>query len=334
MKRKFLILLTTCILISVSILGCSSIKIQTAKDTRGTNVKVGYMPNYGSLWSILNAIELGYMRDANILVELIEFRDGPSIINALENGDIDIGYIGQGAHKNCINGYTKIFALSHISNADAIIAVPGINSMQDLRGKMVTYVEGTSSEVILNMALKKENMNMYDIIGVKALPEDIVLSIKDSGVSAAAIWSPYSLEILDEIEGSKKLVDNFTFSDETIGLSSWVTSEKFIELNHGLLVRFTKALFKAMDYAANDHYEETSTLIANQIASNQENIFKQRGDAKWLTGREIVSGIEDGTIRDYYELQKKGFMETDMIYSDKNVEDYVMFDIMLEAGDY
>ena len=90
MKRKSLILLVISILISISILGCGSIKIQTAKDTRGTKVKVGYMPNYGSLWSILNAIELGYMRDANILVELIEFEDGPSIINALENGDIDI----------------------------------------------------------------------------------------------------------------------------------------------------------------------------------------------------------------------------------------------------
>ena len=52
-------------------------------------------------------------------INLVEFADGPTIIAAMESGSIDMGYIGQGAHKLCINGRASIFALSHISNGDA-----------------------------------------------------------------------------------------------------------------------------------------------------------------------------------------------------------------------
>ena len=67
----------------------------------------------------------------------------------MESGSIDVGYIGQGAHKLCINGEATIFALSHISNGDALIGGEGITSVEDLKGKKVAYASGTSSEDIL-----------------------------------------------------------------------------------------------------------------------------------------------------------------------------------------
>ncbi|MFR5915190.1 MAG: ABC transporter substrate-binding protein [Blautia wexlerae] len=45
----------------------------------------------------MSAIELGYFDDENIDVQLTEFSDGPTIIQAMESGSIDVGYIGQGS---------------------------------------------------------------------------------------------------------------------------------------------------------------------------------------------------------------------------------------------
>ena len=98
-------------------------------------LNVAYMPNYGSLWSVENAIDQGYLEEEGITVNLVEFQDGPTIISAMESGSIDVGYIGQGAHKLCINGKATIFALSHISNGDALIGGEGITSVEDLKGK-------------------------------------------------------------------------------------------------------------------------------------------------------------------------------------------------------
>ena len=69
---------------------------EAAKDP--ITLKVAYMPNYGSLWSVTTAINKGYMEEEGITIEMVEFQDGPTIIAAMESGSIDMGYIGQGAH--------------------------------------------------------------------------------------------------------------------------------------------------------------------------------------------------------------------------------------------
>ena len=54
-------------------------------------LNVAYMPNYGSLWSVENAIAQGYLEEEGITVNLVEFQDGPTIISAMESGSIDVG---------------------------------------------------------------------------------------------------------------------------------------------------------------------------------------------------------------------------------------------------
>lgn len=53
-------------------------------------LNVAYMPNYGSLWSVENAIAQGYLEEEGITVNLVEFQDGPTIISAMESGSIDV----------------------------------------------------------------------------------------------------------------------------------------------------------------------------------------------------------------------------------------------------
>ena len=57
----------------------------------------------------------------------------------MQSGSIDIGYIGHGAHKLCINGRASIFAFAHLGNGDAIVGLKshGVESLADLKGKKV-----------------------------------------------------------------------------------------------------------------------------------------------------------------------------------------------------
>ncbi|MBQ9990183.1 MAG: ABC transporter substrate-binding protein [Lachnospiraceae bacterium] len=297
-------------------------------------LNVAYMPNYGSLWAIENAIAQGYLEEEGITVNLTEFQDGPTIIAAMESGSIDIGYIGQGAHKLCINGQATIFALSHISNGDMLIGGPGITSIKDLAGKQVAYSSGTSSEDILVKALAKEGMTLDDIVAVDMDATGIVSAMISGGVDAAATWSPNSLKILEETEGATELADNMTFADETVSLASWIVMPKYAEENRDVLVRYTRALFKAMDYAATEHQQETAALVAKQVALDEASVYEQRGDAQWLTGKEVSQGAADGTVEGYYELQKQAFIDAGAVEGDPAVSDYVLLDVMIEAGEY
>ena len=180
---------------------------------------VAYMPNYGSLWSVLTAKEKGYFEEVGITVEMVEFADGPTIIAAMESGSIDVGYIGQGAHKLCINGQASIFALSHISNGDALIGGPGITKVEDLAGKKVAYSSGSSSEDILVNSLNAAGMTMDDIEAVDMDASAIVTAMLSGGVDACATWSPNSLKILEEMSDATKLTDNMTFKDTVVSLN-------------------------------------------------------------------------------------------------------------------
>lgn len=300
------------------------------------DINVGYMPNYGGLWSLMTAKEKGFFEEEGLNVTLTQFEDGPTIIAAMENGSVNFGYIGQGAHKLCVQGNATIIALSHISNGDALIGGPGISTVEDLKGKVVAYSSGTSSEDILRNALAAHNMTMDDIQAMDMDAPSIVTAMMSGGVDACATWSPNSLTILEGMEGTTKLADNMTFSDTTVSLASWIATPKYLEENRGVTVRFVRALMKAMDYAADGNYEEVAQWCATQAALDYDTMYNQRGDADWLTGKEVVDGVADGTVKGYYELQQKNLLDGGSITEDDvcPVEDYVDFDLMTEAGNY
>ena len=300
------------------------------------DINVGYMPNYGGLWSLMTAKEKGFFEEEGLNVTLTQFEDGPTIIAAMENGSVNFGYIGQGAHKLCVQGNATIIALSHISNGDALIGGPGISTVEDLKGKVVAYSSGTSSEDILRNALTAHNMTMDDIQAMDMDAPSIVTAMMSGGVDACATWSPNSLTILEGMEGTTKLADNMTFSDTTVSLASWIATPKYLEENRDVTVRFVRALMKAMDYAADGNYEEVAQWCATKAALDYDTMYNQRGDADWLTGKEVVDGVADGTVKGYYELQQKNLLDGGSITEDDvcPVEDYVDFDLMTEAGNY
>ncbi|MCI7734604.1 MAG: ABC transporter substrate-binding protein [Dysosmobacter sp.] len=350
MKNKFIAMLLALAMV-LSLAACGAKKEEAPADTEEEaqteqpaetapaepaeepiTLNAAYMPNYGSLWAVTTAINKGYFDEAGITVKLTEFQDGPTIISAMESGTIDIGYIGQGAHKLCIQGNAKIFALSHISNGDAVIGGPDVKTLEDLKGKKVGYSSGTSSEDILKNALEKAGLTMNDITAVDMDASNIVTAMLSGGVDACATWSPNSLKILEEGKDLTKLCDNTTFSDKTVSLASWIVTPSYAEANADKILRFTKALFKAMNYAADDNYEEVAGYVAAQTKTDEASVYDQRGDADWLTGEEVARGAADGTVEKYYEIQQQNFIAAGAVEGEVPVSDYVMLDNMIEAG--
>ena len=189
-------------------------------------------------------------------------------------------------------------------------------------------------EQILKNSLTKAGMTMDDIKAMDMDASAIVTAMLSGGVDACATWSPNSLKILEEMPDATKLTDNMTFADTTVSLASWICMPKYGEENHDLLVRFTRALFKGMDYSANEHYDEVSEWVAKQTATDYDSVYNQRGDAQWLTGKEVAEGAADGTVAKYYELQRDNFVKAGAVEKDPvpDVTEYVLFDVMTEAG--
>lgn len=299
-------------------------------------MNVAYMPNYSSLVEVVAADKMGYFDEEGIDVNLVQFQDGPTIIAAMENGSIDVGYIGSGAHKLCINGQAKIFCFAHVGNGDRVMALKshGIETAADLAGKTIGYSAGTSSEAILQKTLASADLTLQDVNAMEMDASGIVSAMISGSLDACALWSPSTLAVQEELgEDVIELADNLSFADSSASVSSWICMSEYADQNYDNLLSFTRALYKAKDYRADPaNAEQISQWIAEECGLDYDTVYAQRGDAEWLTSQEMMDQINDGTIEGLYKSQQDGFIASGEVEAEVPVSDYVMFDLMKEAA--
>lgn len=306
---------------------------EPAEEFETVDLRVAYMPNMGSNSLLATALNMGYFEQMGLNVTLTEFQGGPQEIAAMASGDIDISQIGHGAHALCIEGQAKIFHLDCTSLADAVVANTdkGISSIADLKGKTIAVSSGTSAEIILNLALASAGLTQDDVTLVEMDANGMVSAMVSGGVDACATWSPSTMTIANALgDKALTLATNNDYVDQVTFPSSFITTEKFANENHDVLVRFSRALLMAQDYRA-DNIEEVAKWVAKQCKADEQTMLDCVGEGNWLTGEFVAAGLKDGTVKSYYENQQKVFIDAGRITEEVPVEDYVMFDVMEEA---
>lgn len=308
---------------------------EAAETFETAKVRVAYMPNMGSASLATTARDKGFFEEMGLDVEMVEFQGGPAEIAAMASGDIDISQIGHGAHALCAEGEAIIFQIDCTSLADAVIGNTdkGVGSIEELKGKTVAVTSGTSAEIILNLALQSVGMSQDDIETVEMDANGIVSAMISGNVDACATWSPGTTTILDAL-GDKGvlLADNMNYVDQVTFPSSFITSQKYADENHDILVRFARALQKAGDYRA-ANIDEVAKLVAKQCEVDEATMLACTGEGNWLTGEFVGQALADGTIKSYYENQQKVFIDGGRLTEEVPVDNYVLFDIMQEAFD-
>lgn len=317
-----------------------------AKSSQNTNadhnyetetLRVAYMPNYGSLCAIVAAIRRGAFERENICVELHEYANGLEIIKAMEEGKIDFGYIGNGAHKFCIQGRATIILMSHLSNAEAVIGnvKHEVRTIADLRGKKIGNVEHASSETILRLALDAEGITDKDVHIINMKPEEVVSAMSAGNLDAAVIWSPYTLEVMKNLgNNAVVLANNMTYSSKTASISSWITLPKYAKENPDKVLRFTRAIYQGMNYrAVEGHVRQIADWISEIASINKESAYEQRKDAQWLTSGFVSVGAKRGDIARFYQIQQREFVESGQVQGTVPVEQYILLDNMIKAAE-
>jgi len=328
--------------ITMMVIGCS-------EDTGGNqgkasnnnddleSFKVGYMPNFASTYGVISSIENGNFEDKGLDVELVEFEDGPTIISALESGSIQAGYIGPGAHVLPVQGEAKIFTFSHLGNADEVIgnAEKGVVSIEDLKGKKIGVSTGTSSETILNLALKEAGLSKDDVTLTDMDASALVTAMNSGGVDAVAAWSPNTNTIRAELgDDAVTLAQNEDYAEEFPSIASWVVSPSYADENADTIEKFTTGLYEGMDYQE-DNTDEVVKLVAKQTAIDDAAVEEQTEDAEWQTSQDILDKLEDGTLEGYYKQQQENFIEDGQLEEEDKVDvsEYLMLDNMKNAAE-
>lgn len=296
-------------------------------------MRVAYMPNMNSASTLITAIKMGYFNEQGIDVEPVKFEKGPEEIAAMGSGNIDVSQIGHGAHALCAKGQAKIFSIDSNSNSDEVLANKdkGISTIADLKGKKVATSLGTSSEIILNLALQSVGLTEKDVTIVQMDPASAVTAMVTGNVDACAIWSPSTITVKEKM-GDKvvSLAGNKTFADKVVFPSSWICTNDYYTKNQDKLVRFTSALLKAQDYKQKN-LKQVADWVAELIQQDPATIEKSTGEGNWLSADTIYTMAKDGTLKNWYTNQQKLFVDSKTLDAAVDVNTYYAPDVMVQA---
>ena len=298
-----------------------------------TEITYGYIPDFNGTSLLAIAEDQGLWEENGLTANLQTFTNGPLQIQALGTGDLDFGYIGPGAMWLPASGKAKIVTINGVGQADRVIAQPGIASIEDLAGKKVAIPEGTSGDMIVQLALEAAGMSIEDIEKVAMDAATVVSAFSSGQVDAAGIWYPMIDNIKEQVPELVELAQNSDFADVMQFPNVMVTGVNFPEENEETTIAVLKVLRTAMDYRV-DNLDATIELVATMIGSDAEAVAGDASNGEYYKAADLDGLVTDGTIETWLTAMNGYFEDNGKIEGETVAPaDYFTFDLFTKAGE-
>ena len=269
--------------------------------SQSRTLRIGYFPNLNHAQAVIGLQQDGDFQKIlninsnnttkNVEVESYVFNAGPSAIEALFGGQIDVAYVGPNP---AINGYLAsngqgLRVISGAASGGASFVIrndSGIKSVNDLGGKKFASPQlGNTQDVSLRKFLVDNGFNTADNGGnvtvVPVTPADILTLMLKKEIDGAWVPEPWATRLVKEANGR-------IFVDER---ELWPPDGRFVTAN---IIARTDYLHENPDIVKQflqAHINKTIWLNENK---DQEAITAFNGALKKITGKTIP----DDEIRD------------------------------------
>lgn len=231
-------------------------------------------------------------KPSGIDVQWVDFQFGPPILEAINVGSIDFGYVGDtppifAQAANARIRYSA--AVKQDGNTQAIIvhADSPIKTLADLKGKRVAFGKGSSAHNLLVAALEKAGLSWNDIVPTPLTPSDATAAFAKGSIDAWSIWDPY-LALAELRENARVIAYNQDIHEP---YSFYIAGTDFVEKYPSVLARLN-AVFAAEGVWANAHHDEVAQAQAVATGVEIEAIRRFVGRSNYK-----VIPIDDAIVR-------------------------------------
>src|SRR5918996_552193 len=269
--------------------------------SRSRTLRIGYFPNLNHAQAVIGLQQDGDFQktlnanssDTNkgVRIESYVFNAGPSAIEALFGGQIDVAYVGPNP---AINGYLassgqglKIISGAASGGASFVVRNDsGINSVDDLGGKKFASPQlGNTQDVALRKYLSDNGFETIQHGGnvtiVPVAPSDILTLILKKDIDGAWVPEPWATRLVKEAN-SKIFVDEREL---------WPPGGKFVTANIIARTDYLNENPDIIERLLMAHIDKTIWINENK---EQQAIAAFNGALKKITGKTIP----DDEIRD------------------------------------
>ena len=241
-----------------------------------TAIRVGAFPNITHAQPMIGKAN-GWFEKAlgpNVKIEWRSFNAGPSAIEALFAGAIDMTYVGPNP---AINGYVRsngeaLRIVAGATSGGAALVVrsdSGINKPEDFHGKRIASPQmGNTQDVALRAWLKSQGLKTRDKGGdVEVMPianpDQLTLFLKKE-IDAAWAPEPWASRLVHEANGRIFLDERSLWPNGQFLTTELVVSTKFLQSHPDLVNKWLKAHVEITEWI-NGHNAEAKQLLNQQI---------------------------------------------------------------------
>ncbi|MBO9516403.1 MAG: sulfonate ABC transporter substrate-binding protein [Variovorax sp.] len=155
-------------------------------------------------------------------VKWVEFPAGPQLLEGLNVGAVDVGYVGEappifGQAAGAKFAYVGFDPAAPRAEAILVLKDSPIKSVAELKGKKVALNKGSNVHYLLVKQLEKHGLSLSDIQPVYLAPADGRAAFESRNVDAWVIWDPFQAAAEKAIgarvlaDGAPDVVDNYQF---------------------------------------------------------------------------------------------------------------------------
>jgi NitT/TauT family transport system substrate-binding protein len=210
------------------------------KKLSAAEVRIGYFPNLTHATALVGVQEGLFQKElGGTTIKTSTFNAGPSEIEALNAGSIDIGWIGPSP---AINGYTKsggrnlrIVGGSASGGVKLVVDPEKIKSLKDVKGKKIATPQlGNTQDVaflnwIADQGWKVDAQSGKGDVSVVRTDNKVTPDAYRSG-SVDGAWVPEPTASKLVAEGAKVLLDESTlWPDDKFVITNIIVSQTFLE---------------------------------------------------------------------------------------------------------
>jgi ABC-type nitrate/sulfonate/bicarbonate transport system substrate-binding protein len=264
--------------------------------------------------------------DMNVEVNIVDFTNGAEVSAAMASGDIDIGAMadqpslsaiaaGYGVINIGLYGTTETYAGLYATDES------GIHTVEDLVGKKIGVMQGTTLEYLLHKLLDRAGIDENDVEIINT--KDTVSLLSTGEIDATLSNLAVCADLLDA--GTIHEVE--TIGDEGLMMTNWIMArEEFVENNKEVTAALLKALNMARQYEV-ENPQEAAELVSEISQISENNIYNSLINFDYYNFDITAESLESAQmVLDY--LQANGTIEN----KDIKIEDTVDYQYLELAG--
>jgi len=243
-------------------------------------------------------------RPLGIEIKWVDFQFGPPLLEAINAGSVDFGFVGDTPPIFAQAGGAAIRYVAVVKsdgNNQAII-VPNnspIRTVADLRGKRIAFGKGSSAHNLLVTALENAGIAWSDITPAPLAPADATAAFAKGAVDAWSIWDPYLA--LAELKDHARVI---AFDKDVHRPNAfYISRSDFLEKYPAQVARLN-TLFASEGVWADGHHEEVAKAQAEATGVDIEAVrrFVDRSNYRVVPVDDEVVGSQQAVADRFARL--------------------------------